>query len=107
MFRLKNFWTLLFPLALLACSTVGPVQPSLVKTVVEKVQPQTDLLQQCEPPVTTRTRTVKNMAENTEAWRSAYERCAARMCRTVQWFIPLTSCESDVNAKPPAETHAG
>jgi hypothetical protein len=58
----------------------------VTRTKVETITPSAALLQLCEPPRLTRTETVGDIVANSAARQDAYERCAARMHRLVQWI---------------------
>jgi len=53
---------------------------------VETITPNAALLQLCGPPGLVRTETVRNIVDNSNARQDAYDSCAARMCRLVQWI---------------------
>lgn len=65
------------------------------RTQVQVERPGDALLQLCvaEPQIVTRR--VKDIQTNREAWHTSYDKCAARVCRIVQWFTPSTQCDAD------------
>ena len=83
---------------LAACSTIGHVPPPVVQTKVEREVPSQALLQLCAAEPQVPTRKVRDLQTNREAWHESFDKCAARMCRLVQWIVPVTVCPDD--AKP-------
>jgi len=55
------------------------------------------VLQLCVAERQVVTRKVRDIQDNRDAWRASFDKCAARMCRLVQWFLPNTRC-SDADA---------
>jgi hypothetical protein len=58
------------------------------------------LLLLCDPLVQIQTRRVRDIQENRELAESAYDQCADRMCRLVQWFKPEIQCRTDAKSTP-------
>ncbi|WP_425612301.1 Rz1-like lysis system protein LysC [Xylella fastidiosa] len=84
--RRKPFWILMCLTCLGACSTGGPVKPVIVtQTRVEVIIPPQVLLQPCEEPPLPRVETVRDVLNQTLAWRLAYEHCAAQVRCVAAW----------------------
>ncbi|WP_425521205.1 Rz1-like lysis system protein LysC [Xylella fastidiosa] len=84
--RRKPFWILMCLTYLGACSTGGPVKPVIVtQTRVEVITPPQGLLQPCEEPPLPRVETVRDVLNQTLAWRLAYEHCAAQVRCVAAW----------------------
>ena len=98
MFRLSLCWIPLCLTLLGACSTVRPVPPP-VTTKIERPTPGDELLVLCEAPIHVKSTTVGAIVTNALEAQAAYDHCAARLCRLVEWFKPV-QCD----AKPAART---
>jgi hypothetical protein len=65
-----------------------------VSTRIERPIPGDELLVLCEAPVHVTSSTVGAIVANAIEAQAAYDRCAARMCRLVEWFKPV-QCDAD------------
>ncbi|WP_425521110.1 Rz1-like lysis system protein LysC [Xylella fastidiosa] len=84
--RRKPFWIWMCLTCLGACSTGVPVKPVIVtQTRVEVIMPPQVLLQPCEEPPLPRVETVRDVLNQTLAWRLAYEHCAAQVRCVAAW----------------------
>ena len=69
------------------------------RTQVQVERPTEALLQLCVAEPQIETRKVRDIQTNREAWHTSYDKCAARVCRIVQWYVPTVQCDADT---PPA-----
>ena len=70
-----------------------------MSTHIERQVPGDALLVLCEKPVHVKTTTVGTIIANGAEAQIAFDHCAARMCRLVQWLKPTVQCDADT---PPA-----
>ncbi|MDC6408896.1 hypothetical protein LOK82_09770 [Xylella fastidiosa subsp. multiplex] len=63
----------------------GPVKPVIVTQTRVEVSPAAGLLQPCEEPPLPRVETVRDVLNQTLAWRLAYEHCAAQVRCVAAW----------------------
>ena len=54
----------------------------------------------CEAPIHVKSTTVGAIVANALEAQAAYDHCAARMCRLVQWLKPEIQCEPEGEVKP-------
>jgi hypothetical protein len=66
----------------------------MTQTKIDIQQPSPVLLQLCVAPTNVVTHTVRNIQDNRELNGIAYDKCAARLCRLVKWFLPTTGCDA-------------
>ena len=73
-----------------------------MSTRIERPVPGDELLVLCEAPVHVTSTTVGAIVANALEAQVAYDHCAARMCRLVEWFKPV-QCDADAPPSvPPA-----
>lgn len=72
-----------------------------MSTRIEQPVPGDELLVLCDAPVHVKTTTVGSIVANGAEAQVAFEHCAARMCRLVQWFKPETQCDAEPAASTP------
>ncbi|QYW02534.1 o-spanin [Stenotrophomonas phage Silvanus] len=77
------YW-LPFFLLVAACSTT-PAAP-VIKTEVVKVAPPASLLAPCQTPLIVPSTTVKDLARNSLARQSAFDRCAIQVECIAAWY---------------------
>jgi hypothetical protein len=55
----------------------------------------------CDRPVHVKTTTVGTIIANGLEAQTAFDHCAARMCRLVQWLKPEVQCDAEPAAPTP------
>lgn len=66
-----------------------------MSTRIEQPIPGDELLQLCEKPIHVRTTNVGSIVVNLSEAQVAFNHCAARMCRLVQWLKPEVQCDAE------------
>lgn len=72
-----------------------------MSTRIERPIPGDELLVLCEAPVHVKTTTVGSIVANGAEAQLAFDHCAARMCRLVQWFKPEIPCDAEPASPTP------